>query len=187
VSARYFTGKPCKYGHIAERRADNGTCVACLPRIERASGARYRRRLGLSERTLSRKAALAAGALTYQSNRPCRRKHKQLRYTKDGSCVQCAQEKTKRRAAEIRRWHAQNRGKVNANVAKCTQKRKQRIPAWADLEAIRFFYECCPADCHVDHVIPLNGKHVSGLHVETNLQWLPSQANLQKGNRYAYA
>jgi hypothetical protein len=26
---RYFTGKPCKHGHVAERRTDTGNCIEC--------------------------------------------------------------------------------------------------------------------------------------------------------------
>ena len=38
---------------------------------------------------------------------------------------------------------------------------------------------------HVDHVIPLNGEFVSGLHVWNNFQVIPAKQNLLKGNKHA--
>jgi len=55
-------------------------------------------------------------------------------------------------------------------------------PPWADKKEIRKFYAQCPAGFHVDHIIPLHGKIVSGLHVLDNLQYLPAVDNLKKNN-----
>lgn len=60
-----------------------------------------------------------------------------------------------------------------------------RIPKWADKEKIQSIYNNCPPGYHVDHIIPLNGKLVSGLHVETNLQYLTVEDNLSKSNKFA--
>lgn len=61
--------------------------------------------------------------------------------------------------------------------------RRKQMPKWADFKAIKQFYLNCPPDHHVDHIIPLKGKTISGLHVLNNLQYLPAKLNLQKSNR----
>lgn len=40
--ARYFTGKPCKHAHIAERRTDSGACVICDRERQRGYDAKNR-------------------------------------------------------------------------------------------------------------------------------------------------
>lgn len=57
-------------------------------------------------------------------------------------------------------------------------------PKWADLNKIAEFYRNCPKGHHVDHIIPLRGKNVCGLHVLENLQYLPSVENLKKSNKW---
>jgi hypothetical protein len=61
---------------------------------------------------------------------------------------------------------------------------KRVTPAWADREAIRQYYRDCPAGFDVDHVVPIRGKRVCGLHVLENLQYLAPSANKQKLNKF---
>lgn len=59
----------------------------------------------------------------------------------------------------------------------------QRTPSWANLDKISDIYKNCPEGYHVDHIYPLNGTIVCGLHVEDNLQYLLAIDNIKKGNR----
>jgi hypothetical protein len=66
---------------------------------------------------------------------------------------------------------------------------KQRTPVWADHDKIRAFYRLAAAFSklyvphHVDHIYPLNGPLVSGLHVPLNLRVIPATDNLRKGSQ----
>lgn len=66
------------------------------------------------------------------------------------------------------------------------QARKLRIPPWysSEKDLIAEFYENCPSGYHVDHIIPLQGTFISGLHTLNNLQYLPASENLKKGNKF---
>lgn len=79
-------------------------------------------------------------------------------------------------------WAKNNPEKNRAKRAKYRAAKIQRTVAWADYEAIKEIYKNCPEGYHVDHIVPLQGKNVSGLHVENNLQYLTVEENLKKSN-----
>ena len=89
-------------------------------------------------------------------------------------------------------WQAKNKDKTIANIAKYKAAKLQRIPPWADLSEIEKIYEKrvqleleTGEQYDVDHIIPLQGKTVSGLHVHTNLRIIPRKENRRKGNRFS--
>lgn len=63
--------------------------------------------------------------------------------------------------------------------------RNLRIPKFGQ-EGIVEFYKNCPVGMVIDHIIPLQGKMVSGLHVLWNLQYLTVRENQQKRNKVIY-
>lgn len=65
---------------------------------------------------------------------------------------------------------------------KCTK--SQRTMPWTEYDLISEFYDKRPEGYHVDHIVPLNGTLVSGLHVLSNLQYLPAKDNCAKGNKF---
>lgn len=88
----------------------------------------------------------------------------------------------------MREWRKTNsysaftRGKLRANRA---------IPPWADLQKISEIYEdarqrkaVTNEDWHVDHIVPLNGKNVCGLHVDYNMRVIPASDNRAKKNHF---
>jgi len=75
-------------------------------------------------------------------------------------------------------------GKNAAYAAKHRAKRLHALPAWADLKAVEQIYmDAARTGMHVDHIYPLRGKTVCGLHTESNLTLLFPTANRKKGNR----
>jgi len=149
----YFTGKPCRNGHIDKRNTSDAVCMSCAK--EKAT--RWNE--------LNREKYLA-GRL--RSNNKVR--HKNQMYAKQ--------------------WREQYPEKHRERIATYRAAKSKRTPLWANHTEIKMFYEAAEilsrggVMFHVDHIVPLNGKNVSGFHVENNLQILPWHQNLQKSNNF---
>jgi hypothetical protein len=106
---------------------------------------------------------------------------------KTGNCRKCS----KKIASKI--WTQNNLAKKAANRAKRRAMQLQATPPWLtsqQLEEIKEFYYLAkelqwlsnPTDpLEVDHIIPLQGVNVCGLHVPWNLQIIPKSLNCSKG------
>jgi hypothetical protein len=81
-------------------------------------------------------------------------------------------------------WRKTNPGKANSYTQERRARKLQRTPSWSETADIREYYSDCPGGYHVDHVIPLAGKTVCGLHVLANLQYLTALDNLRKSNKF---
>ena len=85
----------------------------------------------------------------------------------------------------IKKYRKTNKYLVSHKIYQALRRAKKlkAIPIWANLEKIKDIYRLCPKGYHIDHVIPLQGKNVCGLHVENNLRAIPATLNIAKGNR----
>ncbi len=89
----------------------------------------------------------------------------------------------------LKQWRENNKGKRAIQSIRSHNKRKLRIPKWQTKEqkkAIELFYKNCPKDMLVDHIIPLCGKTISGLHILENLQYLTPLENSKKNDKFPY-
>jgi len=138
------------------------------------------------ETQISRSEAKRQGLKRYHG-RFCNLGHGNLRYTGDTKCVECKRIKAFnyvcKNSQKRKDYHQNNLNGYARRTAQYRASKLQATPKWADTTAIRVIYETCPPDYHVDHIIPLQGKNVCGLHVENNLQHLPALDNLKKSNK----
>jgi hypothetical protein len=92
---------------------------------------------------------------------------------------------------ELRKKHPD---RINAKENKRKAAKLKRMPVWLTADdhwMIKEAYALAALrtqmfgfSWHVDHVLPLQGKLVSGLHVPLNLQVIPGAQNTAKGNRF---
>ena len=98
-----------------------------------------------------------------------------------------------KRSANNKKWFENNRSKHNAKEAKRRAKKLNATPEWLTqdmLDEIEYKYflardlsQITGEPHHVDHIVPLQGVDICGLHVPWNLQVLTARDNLSKSNK----
>jgi hypothetical protein len=164
---QYITGKPCIKGHISARLVSTGVCLEC----SKAFCFDYRKEN-------SDKIA------KYNTNNKVKLTKQKTDWEKQNN------EKV---IVARKKWRKNNSVKLAFNSNKRKLAKINRTPAWLNsgqLVEMEGVYDYCSAlrraglDYHVDHIVPLRGKIVSGLHVPWNLQVIPGLENVRKGNRF---
>ena len=81
-------------------------------------------------------------------------------------------------------WNAENRDKMNFYTNMYRASKLKATPKWINEELVRDMYlEAQYQQMEVDHIVPLRGKMVCGLHWEGNLQLLSREENASKSNK----
>lgn len=101
------------------------------------------------------------------------------------------EEYPERKQVTQKKYRTASRGKLTAREGKRRATKLQATPNWANLVQMEGEYtlankleKILGTRFQVDHIVPLKSKLVCGLHCEVNLQVIPAQQNLAKGNRY---
>ena len=184
--------QPCRNGHHSERNK-RGQCRECLREAMR----RWRGRNPSTETDREkRREYVALNRARIRETQRAHRKKNQDRINarqrawfaknpgKAASYSKAWYEQNKERWVEPRKKWAKNNPDYLRRRGRAEQaKRRAAMPKWADRQAIQAIYDNCPPGYEVDHIIPINGRNVCGLHVPWNLQYLTPTENKAKGNR----
>lgn len=174
--SRYFTGKPCKRGHTEERLVSSRQCMACAREIQGERSRGEYEYAPVNEQAEAWREAKDSGAITFESPTPCPKCGHTIRYVSSKGCKHCSKLAMRRYSSNPRNRAYMNHKQVLRNI------RPEAYPAWANESEIVGFYINKPEGYEVDHIYPLDGLEVCGLHVENNLQYLTKSENSSERN-----
>lgn len=168
----YFTGEPCVRGHVALRKV-KGSCLEC---VKEDWAVDNERRKGKPKT----EAAIAAGRRYYEKNREA---------VIARASARPAEEKRRNRAE----YKDRNVDVVRADTSVRKRRHREATPKWLTKQErlqMRDLYvqarkmtELTRERYVVDHIVPLRGEEVCGLHVPWNLRVITQDENLKKSNK----
>jgi 5-methylcytosine-specific restriction endonuclease McrA len=175
-ATHYFTGEPCKHGHIAPRKT-KGSCTECLSAEWKASNekrAGYFRAYNKLEAVKDKKNAW------YLEHRE--------------QVIAAAKTRPAAQLKEYRNtWKENNKLQVRADTKARRRKHREATPPWLTRKQkseIRNLYQIAITMTQttgeqyvVDHIVPLRSSEVCGLHVPWNLRVITQEENLKKSNK----
>lgn len=187
---RYFTGKPCGKGHICERRVSGAHCIKCRKDYEKEYRKIHKNETVTYHKTYYKihKKELGKQHKEYISKYRTDNKDKLIEYGIEYR--EKNQEKVKQSRAD---WAKNNPEKRATTEAKRRAAKLHATPIWyeSEKEFIEFVYKCrqelsnsTGVQHDVDHIIPLQGKNVCGLHCIANLQIITQTENCKKSNKF---
>lgn len=188
----YFTGVACKHGHTAYRYTKDRACSDCVKakvkRLSTVGGGNARRWASKTPEQLAD--IYSKRKAYYYKTQEARLDERRRSFEK----LKATDEWRSKHRASNAAFKKANPGKINADTAKRRIAKMHRTPAWLtvdDLWMIEQAYDLAALrtklfgfSWHVDHVFPLQGKKVSGLHVPNNLQVIPWVDNVSKSNKF---
>ncbi len=163
-----YQGRPCVHGHGILRYTAGRACIVCAKQHGHRLTARKR-----VERQVEREASAPMRALLA--------KERQLRSNR-----RWAEDNRELKNVRSRKWNSENLFKRRAYESRRRAAKLNATPAWLTREhkkeMIEVYRKSEQLGLTVDHIVPLRGKTVCGLHVPWNLQLLTLSDNSRKNN-----
>lgn len=175
-SKYYFTGQPCKHGHIAPRKT-KGSCVECL-------------KVEWSQANITRADYFAK----YNKSKAGQQAKREYYERNKETVVARAQSRTIASKNAYKKKHKQENPEYYKALTNARRRRfRQATPKWLSAEQkleIRLKYRLAielsrrlGVPHAVDHIVPLQGEEVCGLHVPWNMEVITQEENLKKSNK----